>query len=230
MANKTTSNPKLQEQLTKTALQSQLAKIKKEEEELWISGEELYTEGSSDEEECKIQLRSRRKINSIQSSRTSTSNHCVNQRSHLPLVETRPKSDCYSVGTFKDSINEKSVLKTVTQYDNTSFKTLNRSPSMELVTTDRLSTVESPVTSMTKDFSDFSTEEHQIENTEISWKPERELLYIKEEFFEDEWEDDINILNINAKDECIQKEILEMKNLDNLICAMNDKVKVNYVL
>lgn len=49
---------------------------------------------------------------------------------------------------------------------------------MELVTTDRLSTVESPVTSMTKDFSDFSTEEHQIENTEISWKPERGTIML----------------------------------------------------
>ncbi|XP_017757530.1 PREDICTED: uncharacterized protein LOC108548907 isoform X1 [Eufriesea mexicana] len=175
MANKTTSNPKLQGQSVKIPVQSQLTKIKKEEEEeLWISGEELYTEGSSDEEECKMQLRSRRKINSIQSSRTSTANHSVDQRGHLPVsAETRTKSD-YSVGTFKDSINEKQfVLKSVTQYDNTSSKTLSRSPSMEFVTTDRLSTMESSVSSMTKDFSDFSTEEDQIENTEISWKAKR---------------------------------------------------------
>ncbi|XP_035721684.1 uncharacterized protein LOC118441431 [Vespa mandarinia] len=45
--------------LTKPAIQSQLARLKREEEEeLWISGEELCTEGSSDEEDSKTSSRS----------------------------------------------------------------------------------------------------------------------------------------------------------------------------
>ncbi|XP_043676500.1 uncharacterized protein LOC122633067 isoform X1 [Vespula pensylvanica] len=45
--------------LTKPAIQSQLARLKREEEEeLWISGEELCTEGSSDEEDSKTCSRS----------------------------------------------------------------------------------------------------------------------------------------------------------------------------
>ncbi|XP_014602520.1 PREDICTED: uncharacterized protein LOC106786043 [Polistes canadensis] len=50
--------------LTKPAIQSQLARLKREEEEeLWISGEELCTEGSSDEEDSKTCSRSSYRTN-----------------------------------------------------------------------------------------------------------------------------------------------------------------------
>lgn len=53
------------------------------------------------------------------------------------------------------------------------------------------------------------------------------MLHNNEELFRSEWDDDINISNIAAQDECIRKEILEVENLDNVIHVMNDKVKVN---
>lgn len=39
--------------------------------------------------------------------------------------------------------------------------------------------------------------------------------------------DDTDTLSIDTEDEYMRKEVLEVKNLDNLIRAMNDKVKVN---
>lgn len=45
---------------------------------------------------------------------------------------------------------------------------------------------------------------------------------------ENEWKHDINILN-DTEDENIQKEILEVENLDNLIHIMNDKIKVKFL-
>ncbi|XP_043526283.1 uncharacterized protein LOC122537288 [Frieseomelitta varia] len=171
MAEKETSNPKLQEQSMKTVLQSQLAKIKKEEEEeLWISGEELYTEGSSDEEECKIQSRSRRKVNNNISSRTSSVNSSVERQGYSPVsIETKSKLN-YSADALKGNIIENQfVLKTVLQCDKT-LKDSSRTSSMESPRSDHLPTTELSISSITNDFSDLSTVEDQIENTEISWK------------------------------------------------------------
>ncbi|KAK1117260.1 hypothetical protein K0M31_016811 [Melipona bicolor] len=171
MAEKETSNPKLQEQSMKTVLQSQFAKIKKEEEEeLWISGEELYTEGSSDEEECKIQSRSRRKVNSNISSRTSSVNSSVERRGHSPVsTETKSKLN-YSTDALTGSIIENQfVLKTVLQCDEI-LKDSSRTSSMESPRSDHLPTTELSVSLITNDFSDLLTVEDQIENTEISWK------------------------------------------------------------
>ncbi|XP_043582784.1 myb-like protein V isoform X1 [Bombus pyrosoma] len=172
MAEKVTKNQKLHEQSMKTAIQSQLSKIKKEEEEeLWISGEELYTEGSSDEEEYEAQLRSRHKINSNQSSRTSSANPSVERRGHSPVpCEIKSKSD-NSMGARKDNITENQfMLKFVSQYDKTSSKDSSRTPSMESPRSDRLPTTETSMSSVTKDFSELSTTEDRIENMEISWK------------------------------------------------------------
>ncbi|KAK9299731.1 hypothetical protein QLX08_007357 [Tetragonisca angustula] len=219
MAEKETSNRKLQEQSMKTVLQSQLAKIKKEEEEeLWISGEELYTEGSSDEEEYKIQSRSRRKVNNNISSRTSSINSSVERRGHSPVsIETKSKLN-YSADALKgDIIENQFVLKTVLQCDET-LKDSSRTSSMESPRSDHLLTTELSTSSITNDFSDLSTVEDQIENTEISWKANKES-------FENDWFADINISNIDAEDERIRKEILEVKILDNIINTMNDKVK-----
>ncbi|XP_060826610.1 myb-like protein V [Bombus pascuorum] len=232
MAEKVTKNQKLHEQSMKTAVQSQLAKIKKEEEEeLWISGEELYTEGSSDEEEYEAQLRSRRKINSDQSSRTSSANPSVELRGHSPVPsEIKSKSD-YFMGARKDNITENQLmLKFVSQYDKTSSKDSSRTPPIESPRSDRLPTTETSMSSITKDFSELSTTEDQIENMEISWKANKELLHNNEELFGSEWDDDTNISNITAQDECIRKEILEVENLDNVIHVMNDKIKVNCLL
>ncbi|XP_050487546.1 myb-like protein V isoform X2 [Bombus huntii] len=228
MAEKVTKNQKLHEQSMKTAVQSQLAKIKKEEEEeLWISGEELYTEGSSDEEEYEAQLRSRRKINSNQSSRASSANPSVERRGHSPVPsEIKSKSD-HSMGARMDITENQFMLKFVSQYDKTSSKDSSRTPPIESPRSDRLPTTETSMSSVTKDFSELSTTEDQIENMEISWKANKELLHNNEELFRSEWDDDINISNIAAQDECIRKEILEVENLDNVIHVMNDKVKVN---
>ncbi|KAI4501500.1 hypothetical protein M0802_003377 [Mischocyttarus mexicanus] len=60
--------------LTKPAIQSQLARLKREEEEeLWISGEELCTEGSSDEEDSKACSRLSYRTNRNHDSRNSSS-------------------------------------------------------------------------------------------------------------------------------------------------------------
>ncbi|CAK9813376.1 hypothetical protein ANTQUA_LOCUS7602 [Anthophora quadrimaculata] len=174
MANRATSNSKSQEQSMKIAVQSQLAKIKKEEEEeLWISGEELYTEGSSDEEEYKTQSRSRRKVNNNQPSRTFSANPSGERRGYSPCsAENRAKSI-----RSKDTMNEtQSPHRNTSLFDQISSNNLSRSSSMVSQKTDCFSTVESSVYSMTKDSSDYSIEDDQTENTEISWKAKRGTL------------------------------------------------------
>lgn len=130
----------------------------------------MYTEGSSDEEECKMQSRSRRKVNSNISSRTSSVNSSVERRSHSPVsIETKLKLN-YSADALKDDIIENQfVLKTVLQCDRT-LEDLSRTSSMESPRSDQLPTMELSMSSITKDLSDLSTVEDQIENTEISWK------------------------------------------------------------
>ncbi|CAL7951065.1 unnamed protein product [Xylocopa violacea] len=175
MANKTTSNPKSQEQPMKTVIQSQLARIKKEEEEeLWISGEELYTEGSSDEEDCKTQSRSHHKINSNQSLSISSVSHGIERRNPSPVFDaTKIKSD-QSINTSKDSITgNQSASKCASKYDETSYENLNRSLTMEPPRTDPLPIVGSSASSIAKDSSDFSVEEEQTENITFSWKAKK---------------------------------------------------------
>lgn len=91
----------------KAAVQSQLARIIKEEEEeeLWISGEELYTEGSSDEEECTTQSTMRRKTNSHQSS-------------HVTSAEIKGKTTC-STGIAKSNTTEGQTAKVPKTQTNT---------------------------------------------------------------------------------------------------------------
>ncbi|CAD1468087.1 unnamed protein product, partial [Heterotrigona itama] len=190
-----------------------------EEEELWISGEELYTEGSSDEEECKMQSRSRRKVNNNISSRTSLVNSSVERRGNsLVSIETESKQN-YSADALEDNtIENQFLLNSVLQCDET-LEDLSRTSSMESPRSDHLLlTMELSMSSITKDCSDLSTVEDQIENTEISWKANKES-------FENEWNADINISNIDAEDERIRKEILEVEILDDIINTMNDKVK-----
>lgn len=168
MANKTTTNLKSQEQSVKTAVQLQLARIKKEEEEeLWISGEELYTEGSSDEEEYKSQSRSRRKINSNQSSRVSLTNpNDESQCNSTVSTEIKSKLD-NSTNIPKDKITKnQTVNKTTSEFDKTSttFEKLAVSSSAESSATCTIKDTKS---------SDFFAEEKQEENTEISWKAKR---------------------------------------------------------
>lgn len=149
---------------------NQISTSPQEEEELWISGEELYTEGSSDEEECKIQSRSRHKVYNNLSSRTSLVNSSVERRGHSPVsIETKSKLN-YSADALKGNIIENQfVLKTVLQCDE-ALKDSSRTSSMESPRSDHPPTTELSISSITNDFSDFSTAEDQIENTEISWK------------------------------------------------------------
>lgn len=130
----------------------------------------MYTEGSSDEEDYKAQSRSRRKVNSNQSTRTSSTNRSIERRS-LPSISTgiKAKSD-HSI----DEISEQTlVLKNVLTFDEQSFKYFDRSSSIRSHSTERLPTVKSSTTSITRDSSDFLTEDDQIENREISWKAKR---------------------------------------------------------
>ncbi|XP_043792515.1 uncharacterized protein LOC122714854 isoform X2 [Apis laboriosa] len=230
MANtyKTTSNQKLQEQSMKTAIKSQLViKIKKEEEEeeIWISEKELYSEDSSDEEKFKTQSQSRSKFDDNQSLSLLKSN--IEQQNHSFIsTESKAKSE-NSIYTPENNINENQfALKTVEKCDKISFINLTQSSSIESLQTNH-STSESSLNSITKDFYDFSIVEDQIEKMKISWKTKKEFQYeelYNEELLENEWKQDINILN-DTEDENIQKEILEVENLDNLIHIMNDKIK-----
>ncbi|XP_076666219.1 uncharacterized protein LOC143367862 isoform X2 [Andrena cerasifolii] len=172
MANQNTStNLKLQEQSVRTAVQSQLARIKKEEEEeLWISGEELYTEGSSDEEDYKAQTRSRRKVNSNQSPSASPANPGVERRGHSP-AEAKAKSD-HSTDIAKDTIIQsqtasKNVSGKISLWFEKSFE--------NSLSIDSQRTLDVAASSVTRDLnsSDFSVEEDQVENSEISWKANR---------------------------------------------------------
>ncbi|XP_076235388.1 uncharacterized protein LOC143179864 [Calliopsis andreniformis] len=175
---KTTINLKSLEQSMKTAVQPQITKIKKEEEEeLWISGEELYTEGSSDEEEYKTQSRSRRKVNSNQSSRASSANVSVERRGHSPAsTEIKTKSD-NSTDISKDGMREdqtthKNALQSVKT--SASVEKLYLSV-MKHQQAQHISLTDSSDTSSTKNTvsSDRFAEEEQSENTEISWKANR---------------------------------------------------------
>ncbi|XP_043255433.1 uncharacterized protein LOC122399098 isoform X2 [Colletes gigas] len=177
MANKTTTNLKSQEQPMKTAVQLQLARIKiEEEEELWISGEELYTEGSSDEEEYK-QLKSRRKINNNKSSRASPVNPNVERRSCSPFsTETKTSLDHSANGPMDSITKKQTVPNTSSTFDKTTstFEKLLDS-SVESQQIQHFSTTESPATCIMKDTntSDFFIEENQVDNTEISWKAKK---------------------------------------------------------
>lgn len=74
--------PEQQDPFGTTTLQTELARIKKEKsEEIWISEEELYTDGSSDEEECGNELRLRSELNDNQSA-TSPSVNSKAQENH----------------------------------------------------------------------------------------------------------------------------------------------------
>ncbi|XP_076638602.1 uncharacterized protein LOC143350375 [Colletes latitarsis] len=178
MANKTTTNLKSQEQPMKTAVQLQLARIKiEEEEELWISEEELYTEGSSDEEEYK-QLKSRRKINNNKSSRVPSVDPNVERRSCSPFsTETKSSLDHSANGPMDSITKKQTVLNTSSTFDKTtaSFEKLVDSSSVESQQMQHLSTTESPATCIMKDTntSDFFIEENQVDNTEISWKAKK---------------------------------------------------------
>lgn len=175
MANKTTSSPKSQEQSTKTVIQSQLARIKKEEEEeLWISGEELYTEGSSDEEECKTQSRSHHKINSNQSLSISSPSRNIERRNPSPVPDATKIRLEQSIGTFKDSITEnESASECVPKSDKTSSENVHRTLPMECPRRDRLPVVGSSASSIAKDSSVFPVEEEQTEDIAFSWKAKR---------------------------------------------------------
>ncbi|XP_076656932.1 uncharacterized protein LOC143361437 isoform X2 [Halictus rubicundus] len=210
LASEMTTNMTSQEQLMKAAVQSQLARIIKEEEEeeLWISGEELYTEGSSDEEECTTQSTIRRKTNS-------------NQSSHVTSAETKAKTTC-SIGIAKSNSTEGQTPKV-------------------------------PKTQTITQTTNSSTEWDEIDDTKISWKTKRdiddamvalkELRSLKElaeldtgslqgclteESFDNDSE---NVTDCSDKwtyatdDECIEKEISEVKTLDNLMRRMNGRVK-----
>ncbi|XP_026669079.1 uncharacterized protein LOC113464286 [Ceratina calcarata] len=81
-----------------------------------------------------------------------------------------------------------------------------------------------------KSASQSSDRSNEKENRKISWKAEREVLYDNEELFEDEWQDDTDISSIDTEEQCLKKEISEVKNLDNIIRTMNIRVKVNCFL
>ena len=53
-----------------------------------------------------------------------------------------------------------------------------------------------------------------------------DLAYKDEDLYEDESEDDINLCSIGTNEGWMEKEMLKVKNLDNLIREMSHKVKV----
>ena len=53
-----------------------------------------------------------------------------------------------------------------------------------------------------------------------------DLAYKDEELYEDESEDDSNLCSIDTNEGWMEKEMLKVKNLDNLIREMSHKVKV----
>lgn len=53
-----------------------------------------------------------------------------------------------------------------------------------------------------------------------------DLAYKDGELYEDESEDDINLCSIDTNEGWMEKEMLKVKNLDNLIREMSHKVKV----
>nr|XP_031831276.1 uncharacterized protein LOC116426448 isoform X2 [Nomia melanderi] len=244
------SNMTSQEQAMKAAVQSQLARIKKEEEEeeLWISGEELYTEGSSDEEECTTQSTLRRKVNSNQSSHiSSTDTHSTETKVKVSSTSV-PKSNNTEGHTPKVPKNTSTPVKTssppVTESPQILHHPVGESPTVVMKNTNS---------------SDFPTDWDEIDDAKISWKTkrERETMYesadidntmvalkrlrslkqlseldtrslesrLTEESFDNESQNEIDSSATDVKEEYIERKILDMKNLDNLIWKMNDRVK-----
>lgn len=133
----------------------------------------MYTEGSSDEEEYKTQSRSRRKVNSNQSSCASSANASVERRGRSPApAETKTESE-HSMNIAKDGTTENQIIS------KNAIKSVKISTSSEKLHSSILKSQQKHIfitdsfdALATKDAnsSDFSAEEDQIENTEISWK------------------------------------------------------------
>ncbi|PBC33858.1 hypothetical protein APICC_10015 [Apis cerana cerana] len=178
-------------------------------------------EDNSDEEKFKTQSQSRSKFDDNQSLSLVKSN--IEEQNHSFILTENEAKLKNSTHIPENNINEDQfALKTVEKCNKISFINFTRSPSIESLQTNH-STSKSSLNSNTKDFYDFSIVEDQIEKMKISWKAKKEFQY-NEELLENEWKHDINILN-DTEDENIQKEILEVENLDNLIHIMNDKIK-----
>ncbi|XP_078034551.1 uncharacterized protein LOC144468739 [Augochlora pura] len=235
-----TTNMTSQEQLMKATVQSQLARIKKEvglsfpsklaqkhtcasclmdviylkeeEEELWISGEELYTEGSSDEEECTTQSTMRRKTNSNQSSHvSSTDGHST---------ETKAKTCSTSVSKSNNNTEGQTQKVPKTQ---TKTQATDTPADWDEIDDTKISW------KTKRDIDDTMVALKELwslkELTELDSRS-LESCFSKESYDNDN-ENDINHSDrrTQATEECIEEKILEMKNFDDLIERMNFRVK-----
>ncbi|KAL2724073.1 hypothetical protein V1478_008586 [Vespula squamosa] len=146
--------------LTKPAIQSQLARLKREEEEeLWISGEELCTEGSSDEEDSK----------------TCSRSFCRTNKNHDPRNSTATGRHHWIVSDNTKEISERS---TSNSEGNTSSIEITNSLKMDTPNTRSNSSIDLEMNdvSMADDScSDvIQDEEGQgLKDSEISWKVNR---------------------------------------------------------
>lgn len=102
MASQTMRSSKAENPFAPPPMQAHLAKVKQEdEEELWISGEELYTEGSSDEEDYRPGARNRRRTNNA-SSRSSSTNPSSEQHGHSAISTDKTNSENHVTSTKQE--------------------------------------------------------------------------------------------------------------------------------
>ncbi|KAK2581411.1 hypothetical protein KPH14_005088 [Odynerus spinipes] len=163
--------------LTKPAVQSQLARLKREEEEeLWISGEELCTEGSSDEEDSRTPSRSYR-TNKSQDSRNSSAgggkHHWVVSDNAKNLTERY--NDRVDSSKSMNSNSEENSLSSLEMANSSITESQNmRSNSSVQSDTNVSLTTDDTCSDVAQDDDDEEEEEGQgLKDSEISWKVNR---------------------------------------------------------
>lgn len=178
MASQTIRSPKPENPFAPPPMQAHLAKVKQEdEEELWISGEELYTEGSSDEEDYRPGARNRRRTTN-NSSRSSSANPSSGQKNHSSVSTDKTNSANHVANTKQE---QPSGVSSVTKSDIST--TANKSNAKPAVSPAKGSTPknskQTPSTgkqnagasSKEKSIEDLSDE--QDTDDKISWKANR---------------------------------------------------------
>lgn len=160
--------------LTKPATQSQLARLKREEEEeLWISGEELYTEGSSDEEDNRTPSRSYR-TNKSQDSRNSS-----NSGKHHWVVSDNTKNpierynDRVDLNKSMNSNSEENSLSSLETANSSIAENMRSNSSVQSDTTNASLTTDDMCSDVAQDDEEEEEEGQGLKDSEISWKVNR---------------------------------------------------------
>ncbi|XP_015591236.1 uncharacterized protein LOC107265873 [Cephus cinctus] len=164
--------------LAKLAVQTQLARLRREEDEdLWISGEELYTEGSSDEEDSRQKSRYPRLRNHLRPGSSSprrndmvqTNSSRLNEQFSTDFKAKSDGSDMASGSKLEDKLKEETPAARLLDSASKLFPKESDRLGMSLESDDaNLSSNENSTLNLGSDEND-----EREPDMEISWKPRR---------------------------------------------------------